>query len=216
MMDPSPSLEYAAARQDQSLDELKDFLGIASVSTLPEHKPDMQRAAKWLAARMKKAGLTSVEVMPTAGHPVVYAERMEAGSAKPTRLVYGHYDVQPVDPLDLWISDPFEPEIRAEDLFARGASDMKGQVMASLWAAEAWLKTSALPLNIKFLIEGEEEIGSPNLRPFLQAHGKLLACHLFLHCDSGILSADIPSIVYGLRGLAYFEIRMQGPAGDLH
>ena len=216
MLDPNPPLEYAAARQDQSLDELKDLLRIPSVSTLPEHKPDMQRAAEWLAVRMKKAGLTSVAVMPTDGHPVVYAEHMQAGSDKPTVLVYGHYDVQPVDPLDLWISDPFEPEIRGEDLFARGASDMKGQVMASLWAAEAWLKTSALPLNIKFLIEGEEEIGSPNLRPFLEAHGELLASDLCLNCDSGILSADIPGIVYGLRGLAYFEIRMQGPAGDLH
>jgi acetylornithine deacetylase/succinyl-diaminopimelate desuccinylase-like protein len=216
MMDPQLPLEYAAARQDQSLEELKQFLRIPSVSTLPEHKPDMQRAVEWLAARMEQAGMTSVAIMPTQGHPVVYAEHLQAGAGKPTVLVYGHYDVQPVDPLELWVSDPFEPDVRGQDLFARGASDMKGQVMASLLAAEAWLKTGSLPLNLKFLIEGEEEIGSPNLGPYLEENGDRLACDLCLNCDSNILSAEIPAIVYGLRGLSYFEIRLQGPAGDQH
>jgi acetylornithine deacetylase/succinyl-diaminopimelate desuccinylase-like protein len=216
MMDPQLPQEYAAARHDQALEELKEFLRIPSVSTLPEHKPDMQRAAEWLAARMERAGLSSVAIMPTQGHPVVYAEHLGAGPDRPTVLVYGHYDVQPVDPLDLWVSDPFQPEVRGEDLFARGASDMKGQVMGSLLAAEAWLKTGSLPLNLKFLIEGEEEIGSPNLDPYLKANGARLGCDLCLNCDSGIISAEIPGIVYGLRGLAYFELQLQGPAGDQH
>lgn len=216
MQDPQQSLEYAASRQEESLNELKEFLRIPSVSTLPEHRPDMQRAAEWLAQRMQQAGLTSVLVMPTDGHPVVYGEHRQAGAGKPTILVYGHYDVQPVDPLDLWLSDPFDPQVRGEDLFARGASDMKGQVMASLIAAEAWLETTDLPLNVKFLIEGEEEIGSPNLVRFLEANRELLACDLCVNCDANILTPDIPAISYSLRGLAYFELRLQGPAGDLH
>lgn len=211
-----PSLEFASARQTEALEELKEFLRIPSVSTLPNHKPDMQRAAEWLARRMRAAGLKGVAVIPTAGHPVVYGEWLDAGVDRPTVLVYGHYDVQPVDPLDLWTSPPFEPEVRGDDLFARGASDMKGQVMASLWAAQAWLQAGALPVNLKFLIEGEEEIGSPHLRPLLEAEAQRLSCDLCLNCDTNIVAADIPSLVYGLRGLAYFELQLQGPEGDLH
>ena len=210
------ALAYAQENKDRFLHEFKEFLRLPSISTLPEHKPDMTRAAEWLAAQLRGMGFDAVRIVPTRGHPVVVAEHMRAGPGVPTVLFYGHYDVQPVDPVDLWESAPFEPTLRGDDLFARGASDMKGQVVAHLKAVEAMVRTEGLPVNLKYMVEGEEEIGSPNLADFIRENQELLDADLCLNADSGILSPDIPSITYALRGLAYFEIRLQGAAGDLH
>jgi len=190
-------------------------LSIPSVSTLSEHKPDLQRAAEWVSKQMSGMGLKNVEVMPTAGHPAVYGEWLNA-PGKPIVLVYGHYDVQPVDPLNEWVSPPFEPTVRGENIYARGASDMKGQVHAFLKALEALLKNGELPVNVKVIVEGEEEIGSLHLGAFMDKHKDKLKCDIALNADSSILRADLPSLLYGLRGLAYFEIWVYGPAHDLH
>lgn len=210
------AIAYAQAHRQQSLDDLKTLTRIPSISTLPEHRPDIERAAEWLAAQLQALGFERVAVLPTAGHPVVYGQWLKAGPDAPTVLFYGHYDVQPVDPLELWQSPPFEPREDGDNLYARGVSDMKGQVVAHLKAVEAMIRTSGLPINLKYLIEGEEEIGSPNLEAFIADHKELLACDFCLNGDAGILAPDLPSITYALRGLAYFEIRVQGPAGDLH
>ena len=210
------AIAYAREHQKQALEDLKALVRIPSISTLSEHQADMRRAAEWIAAQLKALGFERVDILPTPKHPVLLAEWMKAGPKAPTLLIYGHYDVQPVDPIDLWTSDPFEPTQRGENLYARGASDMKGQLVALLKALEAMRRTSGLPVNVKFLLEGEEEIGSPNLEAFMRAHKDRLACDLCLNVDSGILAADAPSISYGLRGLIYFEIRLQGPATDLH
>ncbi len=154
--------------------------------------------------------------MPTGGHPVVYGESLSAGEAAPTVLIYGHYDVQPADPVDLWKSGPFEAEVRGDNLYGRGATDMKGQVLASIKAVEALARNGALPVNLKFLIEGEEEVGSPNLGKFIREHKELLACDVALNPDTGMIAPDKPTITYGLRGLAYFEVRVYGPDHDLH
>jgi acetylornithine deacetylase/succinyl-diaminopimelate desuccinylase-like protein len=146
----------------------------------------------------------------------VYGEWLEAGADKPTVLIYGHYDVQPAEPLELWQSPPFEPDLRGENLFGRGASDMKGQVLASIKAVEALAQAGQIPVNLKWIIEGEEEIGSPNLESFIAQHQELLACDLALNPDTGMIGAETPTITYGLRGLAYFEVRLSGPKGDLH
>jgi acetylornithine deacetylase/succinyl-diaminopimelate desuccinylase-like protein len=216
MPDPKAAVAYAREHQQAFLEDLKALLRIPSVSTLPERQPDVRRAAEWVASQLRDFGLDSVAVMPTAGHPVVYGEWLKADPEAPTILFYGHYDVQPVDPLDLWASDPFDPQVRGDDIFARGASDMKGQIVAHLKAVECMIRTSGLPINLKYLIEGEEEVGSPSLEAFIAEHKDLLSCDLCLNGDSGILAPDTPSIVYALRGLAYFEIRLQGPASDLH
>jgi acetylornithine deacetylase/succinyl-diaminopimelate desuccinylase-like protein len=160
--------------------------------------------------------MKNVQIFPTTGHPVVYGEWLEAGAIAPTALIYGHYDVQPVDPLNLWLTGPFEPDVRGDYIYARGITDMKGQVMAALKAIESISRTGKLPINLKFLIEGEEEVGSPNLAPFMEAHKELLKCDFAINPDSGTLSPDIPSITYALRGLAYMEIRVFGPDHDLH
>jgi acetylornithine deacetylase/succinyl-diaminopimelate desuccinylase-like protein len=157
-----------------------------------------------------------IQVMPTAGHPVVYGEWLGAGAAAPTVMIYGHYDVQPPDPLDLWVSQPFEPEVRGDHLFGRGSADMKGQVVACLKAVESIVKTSRLPVNVKWLIEGEEEVGSEHLDEFIRDHKDLLNCDFCLNVDAGMLAADRPSITTGLRGLAYLELRVHGPSKDLH
>lgn len=210
------ALTYARDNRPRFLDELREFLRIPSISTLSEHKEDMRRAAGWLADQLRSLGFEAVEIVPTAGHPVVTGEWRRAGDHAPTVLFYGHYDVQPVDPIDRWQSDPFDPQVRGENVYARGASDMKGQIVAHLKGIESLVRTTGLPLNMKFLIEGEEEIGSPHLEPFLYQHRQQLACDLCLNGDSGILSPDLPAITYGLRGLIYLEIRVQGPATDLH
>jgi len=215
-MPPTDSaIQYVRANRDRYLEELKEFLRIPSVSTLSEHKSDMQRAAEWVASQLRSMGMDNVQIMPTAGHPVVYADWRYATGA-PTLLIYGHYDVQPVDPVDEWQSGPFGPEIRGENIYARGASDMKGQVHACLKATEAMFKDGKPGINLKYLIEGEEEIGSPNLEPFIVKHLDLLSCDVALNADSSILKPDVPSIVYGLRGLAYFELHVHGPSHDLH
>jgi acetylornithine deacetylase/succinyl-diaminopimelate desuccinylase-like protein len=210
------ALEYSNKNQEQFLEQLIALCKIPSVSTDPEAKPAMQQTASWVAEKLKNIGIENVQIMPTAGHPVVYGEHLHAGSDALTILVYGHYDVQPADPLELWNSPPFEPTLKEGNLYARGASDMKGQTLAGIFAVESILTQGTLPVNIKFMIEGEEEIGSPSLGAFIEANSNLLSCDLALNPDGGILGSDKPSIPYALRGLAYFEIRVQGPAGDLH
>lgn len=213
---PSAALEYAHANRQRFLEELKALVCIPSVSTDPEANGDMQRAAEWLATQLRDLGMDNVQILPTAGHPVVYGEWLKAGADRPTALIYGHYDVQPAEPLELWHTPPFDPTERGENLYGRGASDMKGQVIAALKAIESLVRTDGLRVNLKFLLEGEEEIGSPNLGAFMAANKDLLACDFALNPDSGMIATDIPTITYGLRGLAYFEIRLTGPQSDLH
>lgn len=217
MPDPrSAALQYAQENNPRFLAELKDFLIIPSISTDPEHKTDMDRAAQWVANQFEELALTSVEIFPTQGHPVVYGEIQSDLKEAATILVYGHYDVQPAEPLELWTTDAFDPVQRGENLYTRGASDMKGQVMASVKALESVLSTGKSPINIKFLIEGEEEIGSPNLGQFITNHQELLKCDFALNPDTGMIGAEEPTITYALRGLAYFEVRIDGPDHDLH
>ena len=210
------ALEYAHQNQEQFLSQLKEFLAIPSISTLDERKPDMQRGAEWVAAQLRSLRMDNVQIMPTGGHPVVFAEWLGAGKSAPTVMIYGHYDVQPVDPLELWTSDPFDATVRGENLYARGSSDMKGQVMASLKAVEAIRKAGDLPVNLKWLIEGEEEIGSEHLGQFIKNHKVMLACDFCLNPDAGMIALDKPTVTTGLRGLAYFELRVYGPGKDLH
>ncbi len=211
------ALDYARSHKNEFLAELQDLLRIPSISTQAKHVPDMERAAGWLRDRLLEVGFPHAQLMPTAGHPVVYAEWLAAGADAPTILIYGHYDVQPPDPMDLWTNPPFEPTIIGDNLFARGASDDKGQLYVHVKAIEAFKETAgAPPVNVKCLFEGEEEIGSPNLTPFVIQHKDLLAADFALISDSHILSQDQPAIVYGLRGLSYIEAEMTGPAGDLH
>lgn len=209
------ALEYIRRKRDDFRLALREILSIPSISTDPAHAEDIRRAAAWVADSLRALGMQRVEIFPTARHPVVYAEWLGVPGA-PTVLIYGHYDVQPAEPLDLWESGPFEPDERGEDIYARGASDMKGQVVAALKAVEALIQTGGLPVNVTWLIEGEEEIGSPNLVPFMTEHADLLACDFALNPDSGLLGKEWPTITYGLRGLAYFELRVYGPAHDLH
>ncbi|GAB4439234.1 MAG: dipeptidase [Anaerolineae bacterium] len=210
------AFEHAAAQSDTYLAQLKDLLAIPSVSTLPEHSADMQRAAEWLAAHLRSVGMDRAEVMPTGGHPVVYAEWLNAPGA-PTVLVYGHYDVQPPDPLDEWFSPPFTATERDGDLYARGATDDKGQLFVQVKAVDALLSAEgALPVNVKFLLEGEEEIGSKHLDSFIEAHRDLLAADVALISDAPVWAIDQPSITYGIRGMTYMEIEVRGPRADLH
>ena len=210
------ALSYAQEHKDQILDELIEFVRIPSVSTDPEKKTEMQRAAQWVANQMHSLGFENVKILPTALHPVVYGESLRAGSDKPTVLIYGHYDVQPAEPLELWGTPPFEPTQQGENLYGRGASDMKGQVVASLKAVEAYAQTGDIPINVKFIIEGEEEIGSPSLEKFLTENKDMLSSDFAINPDTGMIGADTPTITYGLRGLAYFELRVTGPEHDLH
>jgi acetylornithine deacetylase/succinyl-diaminopimelate desuccinylase-like protein len=212
----SAALNYAQENNPRFMAELKEFLTIPSISTDPDHKGDMVQAARWVANQFEGLGLTGVEVYSTRGHPVVYGEFQSDDQDAITILVYGHYDVQPAEPLELWTTDAFDPVQRGENLFTRGASDMKGQVMASIKALEAVLSTGSIPVNIKFLIEGEEEIGSPNLSEFITKKKELLKSDFALNPDTGMIGAEFPTITYALRGLAYFEIRVEGPDHDLH
>ena len=210
------ALDFAKSNNPRFLSELKEFLTIPSISTDPDHQDDMVKAANWVANHFYTLNLDKVDVFPTQGHPVVYGQITSKNIDAPTILVYGHYDVQPAEPLDLWTTDAFEPVQRGENLFARGASDMKGQVMATIKALESVLNAGELPINIKFLIEGEEEIGSPNLAEFISNNLDLLECDFALNPDTGMIAADLPTITYALRGLAYFEVRIDGPDHDLH
>jgi acetylornithine deacetylase/succinyl-diaminopimelate desuccinylase-like protein len=211
------ALEYARAHQADSLDRLFELLRIPSISTSPQHQGDIHRAAEWLVTRMREIGLSRAETVPTAGPPVVYGEWLGAGPDAPTVLVYGHYDVQPTDPDEEWTSPPFEPTLRGDLLYARGASDNKGQHYAHLAATEAFFRAEgAPPVNLKFLIEGEEEVGSPNLDDFIQGHADMLACDTALISDTAMVAASTPTITCGVRGMAYMEVEIQGPKQDLH
>lgn len=212
------AIEYISAHQEAFIADLRELIRIPSISTDPERKTDMQVAAEWVAEHLRQRAFENVAVMPTAGHPVVYAENLNAGPDAPTVLFYGHYDVQPPEPVEAWTSPPFEPTMRGENLYARGASDMKGQVIALIKAVEAWVRTGdqKLPVNLKFMIEGEEEIGSPSLEAFIKQERERLSCDICISADSGILDANTPAITYSLRGMAYFEIHVQGPSKDLH
>ena len=211
-----PAMTYIQERRDAFVEELKTFCRIPSVSTKSEHKADIRKAAEWVADSMRAIGLEHVQIMPTAGHPVVYADWLHA-PGKPTALVYGHYDVQPAEPLDLWITSPFDPTVRNGELYARGAVDDKGQVFMHLKALEAHLKTrGALPVNVKLLIEGEEEIGSPNLHPFIANHQDLLKTDVVVISDTAMIAKGAPGITHGLRGLVYFQIDVEGTKSDLH
>jgi acetylornithine deacetylase/succinyl-diaminopimelate desuccinylase-like protein len=210
------ALDYAHTNQAKFLDELKELLAIPSISTLDESKADMQRGADWVASKLRSIGMEKVQIMPTGGHPVVYGEWTGAGKSAPTMMIYGHYDVQPVDPIELWTSDPFKAEVRGENLYARGSSDMKAQVLASVNAVDAALRAGGLKVNLKWLIEGEEEIGSENLGEFIKNHKEMLKADFCLNPDAGMLALDKPSIITGLRGLMYAELRVHGPSKDLH
>ena len=215
MTNQDSAIEYLRSNHEHFIGQFKEILAIPSVSTASEHKADVERMAKWLSDELDCLGMSNVEIMPTAGHPVVFGEWLHA-EGKPTILVYGHYDVQPVDPIDEWISDPFGGEVRDEYIYARGASDMKGQAFAFLKALEAIKEHGDYPVNLKFLFEGEEEVGSPNLGDYIAKNFDLLKCDVVLNLDSAILGPDKPAIVYALRGLAYFEIILKGPSHDLH
>ncbi len=211
----NPALSYLKSHQQDYIKELTEFLKIPSISALPSHRIDVRNAAEWLAQRLRQAGVSRVRVDDTPGHPIVFGEAI-TDPAKPTVLVYGHYDVQPVDPLDQWTNPPFSPAIRDNILYARGASDDKGQVYMQLIAAEAWLKTAGLPVNLKFLFEGEEEIGSTHLSQYITAHQPDLTADLAVISDTPMFAAGVPAVCYGLRGLAALEIEISGPAQDLH
>ena len=212
------ALRYADAHQDRFVGELEDLLRIPSISTDPAYADDVQQAANWLASHLRSIGLREVEVCKTDGHPIVYAEHLQAGPDAPTILVYGHYDVQPPDPLELWDSPPFEPTQKNGALYARGACDDKGQMFMHAKAAESYLASEegTLPVNLKFIIEGEEESGSVHLAPFIEKHAERLAADVVLISDTGMFAEGVPSITYGLRGLAYVEVTLTGPNRDLH
>src|SRR5438477_8431496 len=208
--------EFIERRRDQHLTELCEFLRIPSVSAKSEHKPDIERADGWVADKLQSAGFKTVQIIPTSLHPLVYAESLEA-PGKPTILFYGHYDVQPAEPLDLWTSPAFEPTVRAGNLFGRGTADDKGQVHIHLKALESLQKVNGkLPINVKVLIEGEEEVGSVSLWDYVQKNKEKLKADALVVSDTSMLAKGVPSITYGLRGLNYYQIELTGPARDLH
>jgi acetylornithine deacetylase/succinyl-diaminopimelate desuccinylase-like protein len=207
---------FVKDQRPRHLDQLKQLLAMPSISTDPDRAKDVKRAAEWVGKRLKAAGCTKVKIHLTKRHPIVYGEWLGA-PGKPTILVYGHYDVQPVDPVELWNTPPFEPTVKDDRIYARGASDDKGQFIVHVNALEAHLKTTgSCPVNVKFLIEGEEEIGSPNLDPFLVKSKKMLACDAVVVSDTAMFAKGIPSICYGLRGLAYLQVDVTGTHRDLH
>jgi acetylornithine deacetylase/succinyl-diaminopimelate desuccinylase-like protein len=208
--------EIIESRRDQHLAELCEFLRIPSVSAKSEHKPDIERGARWVADRLQSAGFKTVQVIPTSLHPLVYAESLEV-PGKPTILFYGHYDVQPAEPLDLWTSPAFEPTVRSGNLYGRGTADDKGQVHIPLKAFESLRDVNGkLPINVKVLIEGEEEVGSVSLWDYVQKNKEKLKADALVVSDTSMLAKGVPSITYGLRGLNYYQIELTGPARDLH
>ncbi|MFC5412869.1 dipeptidase [Larkinella bovis] len=206
---------YFADHKERFLNELLDLLRIPSVSADSQFKPDMRRTAEFVKEKLTAAGLDKAALYETAGHPVVYAEKL-IDESLPTVLVYGHYDVQPADPYELWYTPPFEPTIRNERIYARGACDDKGQFYMHVKALEAMLATDGLPCNVKVMIEGEEEIGSEHLGQFVTEHRDMLKCDVILISDTSIIANDVPSIEAGLRGLSYVEVEVVGPNRDLH
>ena len=207
--------EYIEKNKERFFQELFSLLRIPSVSSMEEHRPDMRRCAERLAVLLREAGADRAEIYPTAGHPVVFASRHVADDV-PTVLVYGHYDVQPVDPVELWKSDPFEPEIRDGAIYARGANDDKGQLFMHLKSFEYMVSEGKLRHNVKFIFEGEEEIGSPSLAVWAQEHRDMLAADIILVSDTTMISESVPSINCGMRGLSYVEVKVTGPDKDLH
>ncbi len=206
---------YLEKNKQRFLDELLDWLRIPSVSADPKFKNDVQRAAEYLRDRLKEAGLDNVEIMPTPGHPVVYAEKI-IDPKLPTVLTYGHYDVQPADPYELWTSPPFEPVVKDEHIYARGACDDKGQVYMHVKALETMVKNNQLACNVKCIFEGEEEVGSSHLNDFLSTNKAKLQADIVLISDTSMIANDVPSICVGLRGLSYLEVEVTGPNRDLH
>lgn len=207
---------YLEQHADAHLAELLDFLRIPSISSLPEHAADVRRAGEWVADRLRTAGIENVQILETGGHPVVYGDWLHA-EGKPTVMIYGHFDTQPVDPVDLWSNPPFEPTIENERIYARGASDDKGNMFVPILAVEALLQTEgALPLNLKFFFEGQEEIGSPQLPPFVEANREKFACDMVISADGGQFSEDQPELLVALRGLCALQIDVRGAASDLH
>jgi acetylornithine deacetylase/succinyl-diaminopimelate desuccinylase-like protein len=209
-------LDYINTNRDRYVEELKHYLAIPSISALPEHRADVRRCAEWTADEMRRIGLQNVRLVETPGFPVVYGDWLGAEGA-PTILFYGHYDVQPVDPIELWDSPPFEATVRDGEIYARGAADDKGQVFMHFKAIEAHLKENGrLPVNIKIILEGEEEVGSANLDNFVKDHRDELKADVVVISDSPMFDRGVPSICYGLRGLAYFQIDLRGTKSDLH
>jgi len=206
---------YIESNKDRFLEELFGLIRIPSISSLSAHKPDMQKAAEYWRDHILKAGADKAEVLPSDGNPVVYGEKI-IDPALPTVLVYGHYDVMPVDPIELWDSPPFEPEVRDGKIWARGADDDKGQAFMHAKAFETLVKTNSLPCNVKFMIEGEEEIGSPSLGKWCEENKAMLKADIILVSDTSLIAADVPSITTGLRGLAYWQVEVTGPNRDLH
>jgi len=215
-MDVKAADAYLTKARDRQLEELQTFLRIPSVSALPAHKPDITKAANWLADRLRATGVPEVQLLPTAGNPVVYGQ-WHVGDGLPTVLIYGHYDVQPVDPLNEWTSPPFDPAVRDDRLFARGASDDKGALFVVLAALDAIRELAGKPpVNLKFMFEGEEEVGSPNLLPFIREHRALLDADVTVSADGSMLGAESPSVSVGNRGLAGVQIDVRGARTDLH
>ena len=208
---------YSRSQAERFQHELCDFLRIPSVSTNPAHAADMQRAAEWLVTQMHDLGLQNAQVMPTAGYPVAYGEWLGDGQDKPTVLVYGHYDVVPAEMADGWHTPPFEPTVKNGKIYARGATDDKGQLFIHIKALESYLKTTgSAPVNVKFFIEGEEEVASPNLVPFIKAHLDLLKSDVCIISDTSMRTIEEPSILHSLRGMTYIEVEVEGPKEDLH
>ncbi len=216
MADPHAAIDFIRSHRDEFLAEWKELVSIPSISTDPERKADVARAAAWLKGKLIEYGAASSRVIATKGHPVVWAEFPASDADAPSILIYGHYDVQPVDPIELWETDPFEPTEHDGRLYARGASDMKAQVMATLLAVRSVVASGPLPVTVRVMLEGEEEIGSPNLAGAIEQHAVLFRADVCLNPDTGMISPEIPSIRYGLRGLAYFELTVRGPERDLH
>ena len=209
-------IDFINTNRERYVDELKTYLAIPSISALPEHTADVRRCSEWTAEELRRIGLQNVRLIETPGYPVVYGDWLGAPGA-PTILFYGHYDVQPVDPLDLWESPPFEAAVREGEIYARGAADDKGQIFMHFKAVEAVLKqVGRLPVNIKFILEGEEEVGSAHLDEFVRDHKDLLAADVVVISDSPMFDRGVPSICYGLRGLVYFQIDLRGTKTDLH
>jgi acetylornithine deacetylase/succinyl-diaminopimelate desuccinylase-like protein len=209
--------DYLQENQDNFVAELLDFIRIPSVSASTDYTDDVVDAGNWVVARLQKAGAQNVRMLPTGGHPVVYGDWLHAGPDKPTILIYGHFDVQPAEPFDLWDSPPFEPEVRDGRVYGRGASDDKGGMLIPILAIEAMLQGgNSLPVNVKFLFEGQEEIGSPQLPEFVAENRKMLACDMIFSSDGLQWTADEPNLVVGLKGLVGLEITVTGPKGDQH
>jgi acetylornithine deacetylase/succinyl-diaminopimelate desuccinylase-like protein len=212
----NPVIDFINTNRDRYVSELKDYLAIPSISALPQHQADVRRCAEWTADALRGIGLQNVKLVETPGNPVVYADWLGAPGA-PTMLFYGHYDVQPVDPVELWESPPFEATVRDGEIYARGSADDKGQIFMHFKAIEAHLRQAGrLPINVRIVLEGEEEVGSEHLDDFIRANKDTLAADVLVISDSPMFDRGVPSICYGLRGLAYFQIDVRGTASDLH